>query len=172
MAGAAISGEGGGAAISGAGVGVAPVVPASDGASLFWKRELTSITSCCVLVTGSVSILPRTLADGERMGGDAEATAGAIEGIGGFTSVSPAGTASTGPVAPASGPGVGGGGGGASSAAAGSSCSIIKPEISLSIICLMRGETASRTAFLASVAAASRSFLASMSASWNSGVDI
>ena len=88
--------------------------------------------------------------------------------------MSPLGLTSTGPVAPASGPGVGGGGGGASSAAfgSGSSCSIIKPEISLSIICLISGETASRTAFLASVAAASRSFLASMSASWNSGVDI
>jgi hypothetical protein len=61
---------------------------------------------------------------------------------------------------------VGGGGGGDSS------CSMIIPLISLSIICLITGDMASMTAFFASMVAASLSFLASISASWNSGVDM
>jgi hypothetical protein len=123
--------------------------------------------------------LPGTdVPSGATIGGAAFETAGSIPGIeeGGAASAPPAGTGSTGPVAPASaiGAGCAGGGGGGMSAGAvsGSSCSKITPEISRSIICLISGETASSTAFFASTVAASLSFLASMSASWNNGVDM
>jgi hypothetical protein len=147
------------------------VVDAEAGVVSFWKRASTGITICCS-PDGPRSIFPITSVPGVFIGGAAAETAGVIPGIVGFDSTPAAGVASTGPVEPASGDGVGGGGGGASAdstsagGGVGSSCSKIIPEISLSIICLINGDTASRTAFFASTAAASRSFLASISASW------
>jgi hypothetical protein len=162
------------AAASGvASAGVSVVLVDAGGVS-FWKRASTGTTICCS-PAGPISILPITSLPGDLIGGAAAETAGVIPGIVGLASTPAGGAASFGPVEPASGEGVGGGGGGASAEASGvvgSSCSKMIPEISLSIICLINGETASRTAFFASAAAASLSFFASIKASWYKGVDI
>ncbi len=136
----------------------------------FWKRASTGMTICCS-PAGPTSIFPRTGEPGEAIGGEAAETAGGMEGIpvpdigGGGAISAEVGVGEIGPVAPASGLGAGGAGGGSSSAGSGSSCSRMIPEISLSIICLMTGATASSTAAFASAVAASRSFLASIKAS-------
>jgi hypothetical protein len=151
------------------------VVAVVAGNGSFSKRESTSTTSCCSPF-GPTPILPITSLPGDLIGGAAAATAGVIPGIVGLASAPAAGAAPIGPVEPASGEGAGGEGGGtsaeASGAGGGSPSSKMIPEISLSIICLINGDTASRTAFFASAAAASRSFFASIKASWYKGVDM
>jgi hypothetical protein len=152
------------------------VVAVAAGSGSFSKRESTSTTSCCSPF-GPTPILPITSLPGDLIGGAAAATAGVIPGIVGLASTPAGGEASIGPDEPASGEGAGGVGGTpplavASGKGATSSASKIIPDISRSIICLINGDTASKTAFFASTAAASRSFFASINASWYKGVDM